>query len=133
MAESALSTGGAAALVVLVAKWFVSRSFAATKELEELKAKSVNDSIKDIDDIAKDLALEVRTLKDKIYKFEIFMTKCMSNTKSSMEELVKIKGAFEGFVKNTEDRLRVVEAQSDQVIRVGKEMAARIRGKLGDE
>lgn len=57
---------------------------------------------------------------------------------AQVDELTAIKKAFGGYfqisreqVEQMGKRLKIVEAQTDQVIQVGKDMAARIKGRNG--
>lgn len=134
--NAALGAGGMGVLLVFALKWFVGDYFAKAKELREMEKKDVDSRITDLRSVAGELKadakvikLEVQAMKERILHTEQTMVRSAERLVFQAEKFDGLSKAFEGFVKTTGERLTVVEAQADQVIRIGQMMAARLKGQ----
>lgn len=132
--NAALGAGGMSLVLVLALKWFVGDYFKKADENRRLEKEAVDSRITDLRSVAGDIKLEVAALKDRIYHTEKVMVEAITRLSSHSERFDGLSKAFEGFVRTTGDRLKVVETQADQVIRIGQMMAARLKAnKSGNE
>jgi len=83
------------------------------------------------------MTTEVRALRSDLDHAVSQVVSLKTKLVEQIEQLEAIKQAFGGYfeivrkrLESTESRLQVVESQTEQVIHVGKELAARIRGKV---
>jgi hypothetical protein len=128
-----LQTSGGAAVLLYVGKWLLAEYLKNQEEVRKLEKEAVKGQIGLLDKLMSELKIEVMALKDRIYHNEKQYVEGISRMTSHSDKLVSLTKAMEGFAKTTNERLTIVEAKADQVIRVGKEMAARLRGKTGSE
>jgi hypothetical protein len=134
IAQGILQAGGAAAILAALGKWFLSDYFKKADAVRELEKAAVESRITDLRTIAGDIKIEVMAMKERILHTEKVMIEATARLGYQSEKFEKLAKAFEGFVTTTGERLRLVESQSDQVIRIGQAMAARIKGsKNGSE
>lgn len=85
------------------------------------------------------LATELKQLRSQLETNSSELSSLRNQYAEQIFQLDSIRKAFGGYFEVTrkqmaalESRLSVVEKQTDQVITVGKDMAARIRGKAGN-
>lgn len=152
--KTLVGTAGGAAALLAVGKYLFGKYMEAQKELRASEKKQVEDAIKELkestkelDKIARNVALEVKFVQDRLGHTERFMNKVAGEFSNKTDQFVALSKTFQEYVKisharmngladNAEEmkkRIEIVEAQSDQIITIGKQMAARIRGKTGSD
>jgi hypothetical protein len=134
IAEAVLQAGGGAAILVMVGKWFLAKVQENAKKLEALKEEQFKETVSELKAVGKEIRIEVAALKERIHHVEKLWIEGIAKMTANAEKFASLSKAFEGFVKTTGERLKVVESNSDDVIRIGKAMAVRIKGsKSGGE
>ncbi len=136
VSQSFISAGGGAILLVFVGRWLFSTYVEALKKNRELE-KAANDTqivgltklYYAVEALIKETKLEVSALKDRIHHVEKMFVEGISKMTRHSEQMDATTKAMEGYVAATNSRLKVVEVRSEQLIRVGKAMAARITKK----
>jgi hypothetical protein len=122
-----ISAGGMGLLLVAALKWLVGDYFKKAEENRKLEKEAVDSRITDLRNVAGDIKLEVSAMKERILHTEKVMVQAVTRLGHQSEKFNALTSAFEGFVKTSGERLKVVEVQADQVIRIGQMMAARIK------
>jgi hypothetical protein len=144
-----VGTAGGSAALLGIGKWLFGKWLEAQKELRAMEKKQVDDAItelkastKELDKIARSVSVEVKFVTDRLGHAERFINKVGAEFSSKTDQFISLSKTFQEYVKVSHERmnnlqndseamqkqLKIVEAQSDQVIKIGRDMAARITG-----
>lgn len=116
IATDAAQAGGAGIFLVLIVRWFISRSLDNSKRLEELKEKSVNDTVHQLKTICADVKAEVYELRDRMISNEKIHIEWIGKLNVHSERLSNTAAAMEGFVESVNRRFARLEKQNKKVM-----------------
>lgn len=133
--QSVLQVGGGGALLFAIGQWFLKdwlkkgeKLHKADQERIDLILKNLEGQVENARAVVKDAKIEISAMKDRMLHTERLWIQGFEKLNVHSERIVQISGAFKEFVKTLNERISVVEKHNEQVFRIGRAMAARIKG-----
>lgn len=125
-----LCSGMLTILTLVLRKTFLKEKAAGKNRIQQ-----ITDQNKTMQDLHEDLKSQIRDLRKDLELERTQISGLRRNFIDNIEKLDKVRQAFQGYFEITrkrldsqEKRLEIVEQNSEQVIHIGKQMVARIRG-----